>query len=105
MVSWRGVLFDANLLSLLEAMDSGRHDVRAGGETAGDPDASFVFGEADLLRRNPAARSVDDPDESLGAFLEDCGGGHAENRVGTVDQCRRDRASESETLRRIIQGD
>src|SRR6478609_8292655 len=85
-------------------MDSSSRDARSRSETAGDPDASFVLGEVDLLQGNPARGSVDDPDESLGAFFEDCGGGHAENWLG-VDECRRDRASESETLRRIIQGD
>jgi hypothetical protein len=63
--------FDADLLSLFEAVDSGSHDARSAGETADDPDASFVLGKVDLLQRNRARRSVDDPDRSLGAIPED----------------------------------
>ena len=68
--SWRGVLFDADLLSLLEAMDSGSHDARSSGETAGHPDASFILGETSTLcSETVLAGSVDDPDESLAVLL------------------------------------
>src|SRR6478672_2736855 len=86
-------------------MDSSSRDARSRSETAGDPDASFVLGGVDLWQGNPARGSVDDPDESLGAFFEDCGGGHAENWLGIVAQPRRDGASEPEAFGRIIQGD
>ena len=96
---------NADLLSWFEAVDSGSHDARSGGETAGDPDASFVLGKVDLVQRNRARRSVDDPDESLGALFEDGGCGHAENWLGIVAQPRGDGASEPKVFGRIIQGD
>ena len=55
---------------MFEAVDSGSCDARSRSETAGDPDASFVLGEVDLLQRNLARGIVDDPDESLGASLK-----------------------------------
>ena len=63
------ILFDADLLSLFEAVDSGSHDARAGGEPAGDADACGVLGEIDLVQRNRARGMIDDPDESLAPSL------------------------------------
>src|SRR5215475_14850132 len=93
------------LLSLFEAVDSGSHDARPGGETDGDTDAPFVFGEVDLVQRNRARGVVDDPDKTLSAFLEHSGRGHPENpAVGFAEFCS-DGASKPEAFRRLIQGD
>ena len=64
---------------MLEAVDTGSHDTRSDRETAGDPNASFVLGKVDLVQRNRARGSVDDPDESLGALFEDGGRRHTGN--------------------------
>ena len=90
---------------MFKAVDSSSCDARSRSETAGDPDASFVLGEIDLLKRNLARKIVDDPDESLSTLFEDGGRWHSENGgVTAVEPCG-DGASEPEALRRIIQGD
>ena len=59
------------MLSLFEAVDSRSHDARSGCETAGDPDASFILGEFDLVQRDRARGSVNDPYKSLGVLFEE----------------------------------
>jgi hypothetical protein len=57
------ILFDADLLSLLETVESGGHDARAGIKPTGDAGTCRVPGEIDLMQRHGARRLIDDPDE------------------------------------------
>ena len=92
------------MLSLLEAMNSGRHNARSGVQTAGHADAVRVLGKIDLAQRNSVRGQVDDPNEAFAILGEDGRFGHAQNWALVGREPCGDGRSKPEGWRRIIQG-